>query len=77
MLGNFDGIGKILILTGIVLVVAGILFIFWDKLPFSGKLPGDIFIEKGNTRFMFPIASCLILSLILTILLNVIGRLFR
>ena len=47
-----QGLGKILILNEIVLIVFGLLFIFFHKLPF-GKLPGDIVIKKGNLLFIF------------------------
>ncbi|MBI2870018.1 MAG: DUF2905 domain-containing protein [Chloroflexi bacterium] len=70
-------IGKLLVIAGIFLVVFGLVFIFWQNIPFLGRLPGDIHIQKNGFSFFFPLATSLILSLILTILLNVIFRLFR
>ena len=74
---GLDEIGKPLILGGIFLILFGLLFTFWPQIPLLGKLPGDIFIQKGNIRFFFPLVTCLIISAALTILFNVIFRLFR
>jgi len=65
-----QGIGKILILVGAFLAFFGLLLVFWQKIPFLGKLPGDIFMQKGNFQFFFPIVTCLIISILLTIVLN-------
>ncbi len=73
---GFDGMGKVLITLGIFLVVAGLLFVFWPKIPVLGKLPGDISFSKGGITFFFPIATSIIISLVLTIILNVVARLF-
>jgi len=53
-----QGIGKILILVGASLMFFGLLLAFWQKLPFPGKLPGDILVQKGNLQFFFPIVTC-------------------
>ncbi len=68
-----QGLGRILILTGIVLIVFGLLFIFSHKLPF-GKLPGDIVIKKGNFTFYFPLGLSIIISIILTIIMYFVGK---
>jgi len=67
-------IGKNIIVFGIILIVVGFLFIFGPKVPFLGKLPGDIFIKKGNFTFYSPIATSIILSIILTIIINLFIR---
>jgi len=72
-----QGIGKILILVGAFLAFFGLLLVFWQKIPFLGKLPGDILVQKGNLQFFFPIATCLIISILLTIILNFVIHLFR
>jgi len=72
----FESAGKLLIVSGVFLTVLGLLLIFGQKVPFLGRLPGDIFMEKGNFRFLFPLATCLLLSAVLTIVLNLIIRLF-
>jgi len=74
---DFQGIGKAVILGGILLVFPGLLLFFWQRIPFLGKLPGDIFVHKGNLQFVFPIVSAIIISIVLTIILNLIIRLFR
>ena len=72
-----QGIGKILILVGAFLAFFGLLLVFWQKLPFLGKLPGDILVQKGNLQFFFPVVTCLIISISLTIVLNFVIHLFR
>ncbi len=68
-------IGKFLILMGIFLVVIGFAFLWGQKIPFLGKLPGDIYIRKGNFAFYFPVVTCIIISLILTLIFSIIfGR---
>ncbi|MFH1907140.1 MAG: DUF2905 domain-containing protein [Chloroflexota bacterium] len=73
-----ETIGRYLMLGGIVLFVIGGLIYLAAKfgLPL-GRLPGDIRIEGENFRFYFPLATCLLLSLVLTLLLNIIGRLWK
>lgn len=60
-------IGKALILAGIVLVVAGIILLWAGRIPWIGRLPGDITIRRENVTFYFPLATCLIVSLILSL----------
>jgi len=62
------GLGKILIIAGIVLILFGLLFIFDSKLSL-GKLPGDIVIKKGNFTFYFPLGLSIIISIILTLIM--------
>ncbi len=61
--------GKLLILSGVVLLLAGLIFTFWDKIPFIGKLPGDIIWKGKNFTFYFPIATSILLSIIISIIL--------
>jgi hypothetical protein len=70
-----DFMGKVLIFFGILLIILGLIFLFIDKIPLLGKLPGDIRIEKKNFVFYFPLTTSIILSLILTIIINIILRL--
>jgi hypothetical protein len=74
---DLHSIGKILILGGGFFVFLGLLLFFWQRIPFLGKLPGDIFVNKGNFQFFFPIATCIVISIVLTIILNLVFRLFR
>ncbi|MCD6522108.1 DUF2905 domain-containing protein [Candidatus Calescamantes bacterium] len=70
----FALISKFLILTGLILILMGIFFNLAFKIPGFGKLPGDILIKKKNFTFYFPLATCLILSILLTLILNLIFR---
>ena len=65
---------KTLIIIGVVLVLTGLLAGFLGKIPGLGRLPGDIYVRKGDFSFYFPIASCLILSLVLTLLFAIFGK---
>jgi hypothetical protein len=67
-----DGLGKILLIVGGVIVVIGLLLVFAQHIPFFGKLPGDIFIKKDNWSFYFPIVTFLIISVLLTVIINLI-----
>ncbi|QQY78765.1 DUF2905 domain-containing protein [Keratinibaculum paraultunense] len=66
-------LGKILLYMGIVFILLGGVLILGEKLGF-GKLPGDILIQRGNFTFFFPIVSMLIISIILTVLVNIFRR---
>lgn len=67
-------VGKILVFFGLISAGIGFLFIIFSKIPNFGKLPGDIYFKKGNFSFYFPVLSCIIISIILTIILNVFLR---
>jgi uncharacterized protein HemY len=70
-------IGKLLIIIGAVFVTAGIILYFaGNKISWIGHLPGDIRIEKDNFRFYFPITTMILLSVILTVILWIIRKLF-
>ncbi|HHP50337.1 MAG TPA: DUF2905 domain-containing protein [Moorella mulderi] len=67
-------LGKMLIGIGALLVImGGLLYLLEKNLPL-GRLPGDIYIQKGAFTFYFPLVTCILLSLLLTILLNLILR---
>ena len=67
--------GKYIIVFGILIILAGIIiYFFHDKLHWIGRLPGDVRIERENSRFYFPITSMIIFSLLLTILINIIKK---
>jgi len=68
---------KLLILAGIALIVIGLLWQVGGKyLQFLGKLPGDIAVERENVRFYFPIVTCLLISVVGSLLLYLV-RMFR
>ena len=73
---QYDQIGRVLITLGAVVVVACILFLVLGKAPF-GRLPGDIAITNGNFTCVAPIVTMLLVSLVVTIVVNIILALFR
>jgi hypothetical protein len=70
-------IGKILIITGAVLLVVGIVFVLWPKLPFLGKLPGDLSFNIGRVRIYAPLVTFLVISLVVTVIVNIVLRFFK
>ncbi len=66
--------GKFLIIAGIVLVIAGLILHFAPRLPWPGKLPGDIVIDRGNFKMYIPITTSILISLILSLVLYLINR---
>jgi membrane protein implicated in regulation of membrane protease activity len=67
-------IGKLLIIVGGFIVVIGLFLTLGLRIPYLGKLPGDISVDRGNVHFYFPIVTGLLLSLVLTLLLNLFFR---
>jgi len=62
-------IGKLLIIFGVILIITGFLFVSAGKIPWIGKLPGDIIIKRDNFTLYFPITTCIIASGILSLIL--------
>ena len=71
---GFSLMGKMLIIMGIFLVIIGILMHTGLKIPWIGRLPGDISIQRENFSFYFPLTSCIIISIILTLLFYLFRR---
>ncbi|HEX4923420.1 MAG TPA: DUF2905 domain-containing protein [Bdellovibrionales bacterium] len=72
-----EQIGKTLIIVGLLIAIAGVFLVFQDKLGFLkhlGRLPGDISVERDNFKFYFPLATSIIVSLLLTLLLSWLNR---
>ena len=64
------GFGRMLIVLGVVLVAAGVLFSVGARLPFRlGRLPGDIYIQGKNSSFYFPLATCILLSILFSVVM--------
>jgi uncharacterized protein HemY len=63
--------GLLMVLLGLVLLVAGH---FSGKVPWLGRLPGDLYIQRGTWTFYFPLATCLIISVVLTLLFSLFSR---
>jgi hypothetical protein len=70
-------LGRILVAVGLVILIAGVLLLLWPRLPLPGKLPGDFSFHKGDVHIFVPIATTLVISLILTVVINVVLRLFK
>ena len=61
-------LGKVLIIIGGIIIIIGLLMMFGNKIPYIGRLPGDIIIRKKNFTFYFPITTLIILNLILLLI---------
>ncbi|MBM4128648.1 MAG: DUF2905 domain-containing protein [Nitrospira sp.] len=71
---SFQYIGKFLIILGLVVAAIGGLLLVSGKIPWIGRLPGDIIIQKKNYTFYFPLATSILLSLILSLLFWLLSR---
>jgi hypothetical protein len=71
---GFDSFGKLLILFGLILAAVGGLILLIGKVPFIGKLPGDIYVQRKNFTLYFPLATSILLSIILTLLFSFFSR---
>jgi hypothetical protein len=69
--------GWTLIIIGLLIVGIGLVWLFAPAIPFLGKLPGDIVIERENFKFYFPLTTCIVLSLLLTAILWLVRHLSR
>jgi len=69
-------IAKLLIVFGIIITMLGVMLLLFRNsgIPFLGKLPGDIFIQRKNFTFYFPVATSILLSIILTLIFYFLGR---
>jgi len=73
-LTGFEGLGRLLIIAGVAFLIFGALLVLGGKIPGIGRLPGDIVFRRGNFTFYFPLATSLILSLVLTVILSLFSR---
>jgi hypothetical protein len=71
---GFEPIGRLLIVAGLVIAGLGVLIVVGPSIPLIGRLPGDIRIERENASIFIPIGTMVVVSVILTILFNLIGR---
>jgi hypothetical protein len=67
--GGVSEIGKLLLLVGLTLAIAGAFLMLGGRVPGLGRLPGDIVFRRGNFTFYFPLATSIVVSLVLTLLL--------
>ena len=71
---DLSSIAKVFILAGIIITVIGIIFLFANKIPWLGNLPGDIYIQRKNFSIYLPITTCIIISIILSLIFYFITR---
>jgi hypothetical protein len=69
-----SSLGRALMVFGAILFLAGVALALSPRIPFLGRLPGDFLWKKGSFTFYFPLATCLLLSLLLTLVLSLLRR---
>lgn len=67
-------VGKFLIILGFIIIILGLLLTFAGKIPFFGKLPGDIVIERRNFVFYFPLGTSVLLSIIISLIFYLLSK---
>ncbi len=73
-MNEIQHIGKFLIILGVIIIAVGALLLLSGKVPWLGRLPGDILIQKKNFTFYFPLATSIIVSIVLTLIFLFLGR---
>lgn len=68
------GVGKALVVLGLAIAATGVLVLLAGRIPWLGRLPGDIHVERGNWSFYFPLATSILVSLVISLVLYLIGR---
>ena len=71
---GFGPLGKMLILLGVFVILVGLFLLFGEKIPWIGRLPGDIIIRRKNFTLYFPIVTSIIISIILTLLFTLLRK---
>jgi len=69
-----ESFGKLLILFGVILAAVGGLMLFIGNVPYIGRLPGDIYVQRKNFSFYFPLTTSILLSIVLTLLFSLFSR---
>ena len=69
-----NDLGKSVIIIGLILIVIGAVLTIAGKIPGVGRLPGDLLIKKENFSFYFPITTCILLSIIISIFMHLFGK---
>ena len=67
-------IGRMLVVFGLLIALVGVALVLVGRVPWLGRLPGDIRIQRGNWTFYFPLATSLLLSVVLSLILWILGR---
>lgn len=71
---EFTNVGKLLILFGGILIIVGAVMILAGKIPWLGRLPGDIYIQRPNFTFYFPLTTSILISIVLSLVLYWLSR---
>jgi hypothetical protein len=66
--------GKFLVLAGLALAALGTMLWLLDRVPFIGRLPGDIYLRRGNFNFYFPLMTCILISIVVSVILALMRR---
>jgi membrane protein implicated in regulation of membrane protease activity len=69
-----NGVGKLLIVLGSLLIIVGAAIVLAGKIPWLGRLPGDIYVERRNFTFFFPLTTSILVSVILSLVLYLFTR---
>jgi ribose/xylose/arabinose/galactoside ABC-type transport system permease subunit len=67
-------VAKLVITVGILVTLVGVVLLLVGRVPWLGRLPGDVYVERGNWRFYFPLATSLLVSVVLSLLVWLLGR---
>lgn len=67
-------VGRMLVVFGLLIALVGVVLLLVGRVPWLGRLPGDIHFQRGNWTFYFPLATSLLLSVVLTLILWILGR---
>lgn len=73
-MNDYGNMGKILVTIGLILVVAGLAIQYLGRVPFLGRLPGDIVIERPNAKFYFPITTSILISILISLIIFLVNR---
>ena len=73
-MNGLPGTGKLLIILGVGLIAAGIGFTIMPRIPWLGRLPGDIVVKREGFAFHFPLTTCILVSLIVSLVLRILRR---
>jgi len=73
-MNQFFGLGKVLLIVGLIMAAIGLFMMFAGKIPWIGRLPGDIVHKSENVTFYFPLGTSILISIVLTLIFWFIGR---
>jgi len=71
---NLDDVGKVLVGFGLLIALLGVVLLVAGRVPWLGRLPGDIYVRRGNWAFYFPLATSLVVSAVLTLVFWILNR---